>query len=214
MLAHLKLCNASLEVLWNFPACCSWVFHLKPHILESISNLQENCKCHCGVNSISKRMLSGVADTHIAMDLTAMQFHNVKEYNCRKGLHVCVCVGGTLSCQHFIRILTSSLFGTVIEIKLDAICISHLISTICHSFSFGTSGPFETNMTDIQIWFAVFSEGFTLLMFVCKWQPCILKVFAYVVHVRGCRVHWQRWSMCSHWKSTEYEQVFLMKRRQ
>ena len=125
-----------------------------------------------------------------------------------------VCLGGTLSCQHFIRILTSSLFGTVIEIKLHAICISHLISTICHSFSFGTSGPFETNMTDIQIWFAVFSEGFTLLMFVCKWQPCILKVFAYVVHVRGCRVHWQRWSMCSHWKSTEYEQVFLMKRRQ
>ena len=56
---------------------------MKPHILESISNLQENCKCHCGVNSISKRMLSGVADTHMAMDLTAMQFHNVKEYNCR-----------------------------------------------------------------------------------------------------------------------------------
>ena len=122
---------------------------MKPHILESISNLQENCKCHCGVNSISKRMLSGVADTHIAMDLTAMQFHNVKEYNCRKGLHVCL--GGTLSCQHFIRILTSSLFGTVIEIKLHAICISHLISTICHPFSFGTSGPIETNMTDNKI---------------------------------------------------------------
>ena len=161
----------------------------------------------------------------MAMDLTAMQFHrHVKEYICGEA----TCAFGKLAFHK-----NPGEF-TIPNRDRDQITSHVNSSPNSHHMSLFLIWNIVTQCTAVvhltQIWRKILicklttkadlpDDQILICWVLCmvfpfvvvhSWQACKFKVLAYMVHVRGCTERWHQWSwsMCPHWKSTEYEQAF------
>ena len=160
--------HGNLWVLRNFSACSLWVYlklcRVNPHFGQLQQCTLHRDQFHPGCRILSKllwRVLSGVADTHMAMDLTASyaiwscgKVHilvvHTSEYTCgfrrdaKLAFHKTFDAHSPTSWSRSVDM--TCVYNLILPrsdawLNMSCGCNSNLVSTQCHPFSPGTSDP-------------------------------------------------------------------------